>query len=129
MKPILWVRHVKVSASAGLPQPTAEDAPGAARRLSLADKAAFIVLAAGLLALGGVLLAVGLALLLALAAGGLVLGAAAVARYRLFGGRPPTPLAPGEIPAAAVVLPRVASPPLPPPDPLPGPPGPAPRAD
>lgn len=117
MKPILWVRHVKVSAST---EPTGSS-PLGAPRLSLADKAAFVVLAAGLLALGGVLFAAGLALLLALAAGGLVLGGAAVARRRLFGSRPPAPLGSGEIPVAAVVLPRaVSAPALPseaPPDP------------
>lgn len=133
MKPIVWVRQVKISTRAGSAQPTTESSHEVPR-LSLADKAAFFVLAAGLLALGGVLFAAGLALLLALAAGGLVLGAVAVARRRLFGHRPTMPLAPGEIPSAAVVLPRVVSvqlpsPAQPPDDRPPGPPGPAPRAD
>jgi hypothetical protein len=100
MKPILWVRHVKVSTGAGPGQPVAGTP---APRLSVVDKAAFVVLAAGLLALGGVLFAAGLALLLALLAGGAVVGVAAVARHRLFG-RPAHGLAPGEIEADGDVV-------------------------
>jgi hypothetical protein len=134
MKPILWVRHIKILTGSGSVQP-AGDGEGAPNgpRLSLADKAAFAVLAVGLLALGGVIFAAGLALLLALAAGGLAVGAFAVARHRLFGPSAPR-LAPGEIPATAVVLPsasptssvRVATPP---PELPPARPGTAPRAD
>jgi hypothetical protein len=120
MKPIIWMRHVKISNIAEPRQPSGGEGPTAPPRFSLADKAAFIVLAAGLLALGGVLLTAGLALLLALAAGGVLIGAATVVRHRLFG-RPDGRLAPGEIPAAATVLPT-SSATLPATPPVAGPP-------
>lgn len=103
MKPIVWVRRVNISASAG--QPSSLDDRQSLPRLTIADKAAFIVLAAGLLALGGVMLAAGLALLAALVGGGVLIGAATVLRRRLFGHRADG-LAPGEIAASGVVLPR-----------------------
>lgn len=102
MKPVVWVRRVKISAGTG-PVPAAGDG-ASVRRLSLADKAAFVLLAAGLLALGGVLMAAGVALLLALAAGGAVIGTIAFARSRLFG-RSAKGFHRGEIEASGVVLP------------------------
>lgn len=72
-------------------------------RLSVADKAAFVLVAVGLLALGGVLFAAGIAVLIALLAAVTVIGGAAVIRYKLFG-PPPRPLGRGEIEADAVVL-------------------------
>ena len=73
-------------------------------RLSLRDKFVVAVLALGLLAVGGVLLAAGLALLATLGAAGAVVGGGLLLRHRLFGHRAP-PLAPGEIPADGAVLP------------------------
>jgi hypothetical protein len=131
MKPIVWTRHVKISTNGTAP---VGDGVEIVSRLSFADKAAFLVLAAGLVALGGVLFAAGLALLLALAGVGLVVGTAAVVRYRLFG-RGPTRLGAGEIPATGAVLPhtsgvtRASSAPVAAVLPAPPPPGPAPRAD
>jgi hypothetical protein len=72
------------------------------RKLTLADRVAFVLLALGLLALGGVLMAAGLVLLVALATGGLLIGGA-VALLRP--GRVRPGLAPGEILADARVLP------------------------
>lgn len=127
MKPIIWVRRVNISASTG--QPSSVDDRKSLPRFTIADKAAFIVLAAGLLALGGVLLAAGVALLAALVGGGVLIGAATVIRQRLFGHRA-AGLAPGEVPASGVVLPRSesGSPPNGPPSPSFQRP-PAPRAD
>jgi hypothetical protein len=104
MKPIVWVRRVNISASTGQPA-SVDDDRESVPRFSLADKAAFAVLAAGLLALGGVLLAAGLALLVALVGGGVLIGAATVIRHRLFGQRGDV-LRPGEIPPSGVVLPH-----------------------
>jgi hypothetical protein len=103
MKPIVLVRRVNISASSG--QPSSLDDRQSLPRFTIADKAAFIVLAAGLLALGGVMLAAGLALLVALVGGGVLIGAATVIRHRLFGHRADA-LAPGEVAASGVVLPR-----------------------
>lgn len=104
MKPIVWVRRVNISASTGQPA-SGDDDSQSVPRFSLADKAAFAVLAAGLLALGGVLLAAGLALLVALIGGGILIGAATVIRHRLFGQRGDV-LRPGEIAPSGVVLPH-----------------------
>jgi hypothetical protein len=104
MKPIIWVRRVNISASTGQPSSNDERLEGGPR-FSLADKAGFVVLAAGLLALGGVMLAAGLALLVVLLGGGVLIGAATVIRHRLFGRRGHT-LAPGEVAASGIVLPR-----------------------
>jgi hypothetical protein len=128
MKPIVWVRRVNISASTAEPS-LVEDPGQGVRHFSLADKAAIVVLAAGLLALGGVMLAAGLALLVALVGGGVLIGAATVIRHRLFG-RQSDILAPGEVAASGVVLPQSNSGSR-----LSGPPGPslqrspAPRAD
>ncbi len=117
MKPIVWVRHIKIATNGEQQSPLQE--PPSLSRPTLADKAAFFVLAAGLLALGGVLFAAGLAVLLALAAAGVAIGGVAVLRNRFFG-RSRTALAPGEVAAAGEVLPgpsvRVLPPsPAPPP--------------
>jgi hypothetical protein len=93
------VRRIELSTGAS---PTDAAHPTGARRLSLADKAAIAVLGIGLLALGGVLLAAGLALLIGLTAVGTVIGAGAVIRHRLVGRSRPT-LGPDEIAADAVV--------------------------
>jgi hypothetical protein len=101
MKPIIWSGQINVS-SGGAPQhPLGDGRPKS--DLPIADKVAFVVLAAGLIALGGVLFTVGLAILLAVVAGGLLVGGIALARYRLFG-QPAPRLRPGEIPADAVVV-------------------------
>jgi hypothetical protein len=105
MKPIVWVRHLKIATTGDQESPLGQQAT--VSRLTLADKAAFLVLAAGLLALGGVLFAAGLVVLLALAAAGVAIGGATVLRNRLFG-QPRTGLRPGEIVAAGEVLPGPA---------------------
>jgi hypothetical protein len=107
MKAIFSLRRGHIPSNLSTPASTGEPRP----RLSLtvADRVAFVLFAAGLVALGGVLLAAGLAILLALTAGGVVIGAIAVARRRLLGGRATT-LAPGEIPPTAAVLPSSAAP-------------------
>jgi hypothetical protein len=76
-------------------------------RLSVADRVAFVVLALGLVALGGVLLAAGLALLVAIGAGGALVATGIVLRNRLFGHHR-SRLAPGEVPASGSVLPPPA---------------------
>jgi hypothetical protein len=106
MKPIVWVRRVNISASTGQPSQVDDDRQ-AVPRFSVADKAAFIVLAAGLLALGGVMLAAGLAILAALVGAGVVVGTATAIRHRLFGHR--NGLAAGEVAASGVVLPHTDS--------------------
>jgi hypothetical protein len=110
MKPIVWTRQVKISTSG---EPGLSDSQlSSVSRLTLADKAAFLVLAVGLIALGAVVFATGIAVLLALLAGGLVIGGATVLRERLFGRSVPV-LAPGEIAATGEVLPSKAAQPLP----------------
>ncbi len=105
MKPIVWVRHLKIATNGEQEPPLGQRAT--VPRLTLADKAAFLVLAAGLLALGGVLFAAGLVVLLALAAAGVAIAGAAVLKNRLFGA-PRTGLRPGEIAATGEVLPGPA---------------------
>lgn len=107
MKPVVWVRRVKISSGTGT-VPAAGDG-ASVPRLSLADKAAFVLLAAGLLALGGVLMAGGVALLLALAAGGAVIGTIAFARARLLGRGGSKRFHAGEIEGTGVVLPRAGT--------------------
>jgi hypothetical protein len=80
------------------------------RGLTLADRLAFLLLALGLLALGGVLLAAG-AILLGAATGGLLIGGA-VALWRR-PGHTRGGLAPGEVLADARVLPPAPTTPQP----------------
>ena len=102
MKPIVWVRHVKISTNGDDQSPLREH-PSAVQ-FSAADKAAFLVLALGLLALGGVLFAAGIAVLLALVAAGAAIGGATAVRHWLFG-KSNSGLRPGEITASGEVLP------------------------
>lgn len=78
------------------------------RKPRLADRLAFLLLALGLLALGGVLLAARAVLLAALATGGLLIGGAAA----IWPARKRAPfrvgLAPREVPADGKVLPPEA---------------------
>ena len=97
MKPIVWSGHVKISTTGDPDSPARAHSTTA--RLTAADKAALLVLAAGLLALGGVLFAAGLVILLALAAAGVAVGGATALRHQLFGRSGPR-LRPGEVAAA-----------------------------
>ncbi len=98
--------RASISTSPGQPQ----EAPQGGR-LTLADRLAFLVLALGLLALGGVLLAAGAILLAALATGGLLVGGALALRRQLLHTR--AHLAPGEVPADGRVLPSPRTTPQP----------------
>ena len=112
----MWVRGVKPTAhgEAGSVERGSAGEPNLRpARLTLGQKVALGAVAVGLVAVGGVLLAAGLALFLALAAGGAVVGAATVARAHFSGRRAQGLLGdgglkdPAEIEANAAVLPPV----------------------
>ncbi|GEM_PF-3764703 len=104
MKPILRIRRIELAPRAEGDGGAAGSGPLVPRRMSAVDKAAFVLLAIGMIALGGVLLAAGVAVLVALGAGGLVIGTIALAGSRLLG-RPGARSRQGEVRGSGAVLP------------------------